>query len=192
MLIALTGGIGSGKSTVAARWVALGAHEIDADVLARDVVAPGSEGLMEIAGRFGSDLILQDGTLNRKLLAERAFATAEKRKALEEILHPKIQMLAQQRVAGLSGVIVYTIPLFVETKSPLKFDKVVTVSCPVPIRLERLMRTRGMTEAEAKARISAQATDKERENKADYVIYSDCEMDELIKRSDAVYRKLTA
>ena len=192
MLIALTGGIGSGKSTVAARWVALGAHEIDADVLARDVVAPGSEGLMEIAGRFGSDLILQDGTLNRKLLAERAFATAEKRKALEEILHPKIQMLAQQRVAGLSGVIVYTIPLFVETKSPLKFDKVVTVSCPVPIRLERLMRTRGMTEAEAKARISAQATDKERESRADYVIYSDCEMDELIKRSDAVYRKLTA
>ena len=115
MLIALTGGIGSGKTTVASRWVALGAHEIDADVLAREVVEPGTEGLAAVLARFGEQVLTPDGSLNRSALASVAFASEESRKDLEALLHPRIQTLAAERVVGLEGVIVYTIPLLAET-----------------------------------------------------------------------------
>lgn len=192
MLIGLTGGIGSGKSTVASRWVALGATEIDADKLAREVVGPGTAGLMAVADLFGTDLVQADGTLNRSLLAERAFGTAESRKDLEAILHPLIQQLAKEKVSGVQGHVVYTIPLLVETNSQLPFDKVVTVSCPEDVRLERLVRSRGMSESDARARIASQATDAEREARADVVIDSNCSLEELEQRADATYRALTA
>ena len=98
MLIGLTGGIGSGKSTVAKRLVELGATEIDADLLAREVVAPGTEGLEAVAGRFGEDLVNADGSLDRAVLAQRAFSSEENRKALEAILHPLIQRLSRERI----------------------------------------------------------------------------------------------
>jgi dephospho-CoA kinase len=190
VLIGLTGGIGSGKSTVAKRLVELGATEIDADLLAREVVSPGSEGLAEVASRFGADLITDSGTLNRALLAERAFSSEDNRKALEAILHPRIQKLSRERISEARGLVVYTIPLLVETNSALPFDKVVTVSAPEAVRVERLVQSRGMKEEEAKARISAQATDEQREAVADYVIKSDCSMDELHAQVDRLFHEV--
>lgn len=187
MLIALTGGIGSGKSTVARRWVELGATEIDADVLAREVVAPGSTGLALVAKQFGSEVLAADGTLDRAALAKIAFSSEENRKLLESILHPLIQQLALEKVEGLSGVIVYTIPLFVESNSKLKFDKVVTISCDEAVRVKRLVESRGMSEREAISRISAQASDAQREAVSDIVIDSNCTMAELVSRADSVF-----
>ncbi len=187
MLIALTGGIGSGKSTVARRWVELGATEIDADVLAREVVAPGSTGLALVAKQFGSEVLAADGTLDRAALAKIAFSGEENRKLLENILHPLIQQLALEKVEGLSGVIVYTIPLFVESNSKLKFDKVVTISCDEAVRVKRLVESRGMSEGEAISRISAQASDAQREAVSDIVIDSNCTMAELVSRADSVF-----
>lgn len=189
MLIALTGGIGSGKSTVAAEWVALGATEVDADVLAREVVEPGTDGLAAVAQEFGREVLNPDGTLNRSALAGKAFASEQSRKRLESILHPLIQKLAAERVSKISGVVVYTIPLLAETKSPLRFDKVVTISCPEAVRLNRLV-NRGLSEDDARARMAAQATDAEREKRADIVISSDCEKRELIERARRVFQEL--
>jgi len=187
VLIALTGGIGSGKSTVARRWVELGATEVDADVLAREVVAPGSTGLALVAKQFGSEVLAADGTLDRAALAKIAFSGEENRKLLESILHPLIQQLALEKVEGLSGVIVYTIPLFVESNSKLKFDKVVTISCDEAVRVKRLVESRGMSEGEASSRISAQASDAQREAVSDIVIDSNCTMAELVSRADSVF-----
>lgn len=189
MLIALTGGIGSGKSTVAAEWVKLGATEVDADVLAREVVEPGTEGLARVSREFGSEVLNPDGTLNRSELAKRAFADAESRKKLEAILHPLIQKLALEKTSAIDGVVVYTIPLLAETRSPLKFDKVVTISCPEPVRIKRLIE-RGLSEDDARRRINAQASDVEREEKADIVISSDCDMNELLARARRVYQEI--
>lgn len=191
MLIGLTGGIGSGKTTVAQRLSELGATEIDADLLAREVVAPGTSGLAQVADRFGSDLILEDGNLDRQLLAERAFGNETDRKALEAILHPLIQVLSRERIAAASGVVVYTIPLLVESASQLPFDKVITVSAPEQVRVQRLVSSRGMTEDQAMARIASQAKDSEREAIADFIINSDCSMTELIRRVDEVFAEVT-
>jgi len=190
VLIGLTGGIGSGKSTVARRLVELGAVEIDADLLAREVVAPGSEGLSEVAKRFGEDLISTDGSLDRPLLAQRAFASEQDRKDLEGILHPRIQKLSRERIAAESGLVIYTIPLLVETASTLPFDKIITVSAPEDIRIARLVESRGMSVEEATARIKAQATDAMREAVADYVIHSDCSMEELMNQVDKIYAQV--
>lgn len=187
MLIALTGGIGSGKSTVARRWVELGATEVDADVLAREVVEPGSVGLEQVTQEFGSSVLSQSGTLDRAALAKIAFANDANRVKLESILHPLIQDLALQKVSNLEGIVVYTIPLFVESKSKLQFDRVVAISCDEEVRVGRLIEHRGMNEAEAKSRIAAQATDSEREAVADLVIDSNCSLEELIQKADAIY-----
>jgi dephospho-CoA kinase len=187
MLIALTGGIGSGKTTVASRWVALGAHEIDADVLAREAVEPGTEGLAAVVARFGEQVLEPDGSLNRSVLASVAFASEDSRKDLEALLHPRIQTLAAERVVGLEGVIVYTIPLLAETNSKLDFDRIVTVSCDENVRIDRLVTLRGMNKEEAMQRIAAQATDAEREARADTVIDSNCPMDELLAKADEVF-----
>ncbi|MCF8528417.1 MAG: dephospho-CoA kinase [Aquiluna sp.] len=190
--MALTGGIGSGKSTIAKRWVELGATEIDADQLAREVVEPGTEGLRQVVKHFGSEVLESNGHLDRQALAKKAFASPESRKLLESILHPLIQDLANKRTQELSGVVIYTIPLFVETQSPLKFDKVVAVSCPETVRIRRLVENRGMQEAEARARVAAQATDQERELVADIVMNSDCSLEELIARSEEVFQGFVA
>jgi dephospho-CoA kinase len=191
MLIALTGGIGSGKSTVAKRFVELGATEVDADLLAREVVQPGTRGLAEVAEAFGSDLITPSGELNRALLATRAFSSPEARAKLESILHPKIQKLSRERIAQSPGHVVYTIPLLVETASKLPFDKVVTISCPIELRVQRLI-ARGLQEQDARARIAAQASDDQREELADFVIDSDCSLDELTSRADDVWKRITS
>lgn len=191
MLIALTGGIGSGKSTVAAEWVRLGAQEVDADQLAREVVEPGQPGLAALVAEFGAEILQADGRLDRRRLAEISFSDPTKRLLVESILHPLIQQLALEKTTNhVRGVVVYTIPLFVETKSPLRFDKVVAVSCPVDVRLKRLV-NRGMSTEDAQRRIAAQATDAEREALADIVIDSDCSLPELLERAKQVYREFT-
>lgn len=191
MLIALTGGIGSGKSTVAAEWVKLGAVEVDADQLAREVVEPGQPGLQQLVDEFGQQIVDATGHLNRAKLAELSFSDPLLRKRVEEILHPLIQALALERTKSKSdSVIVYTIPLFAETQSPLQFDKVVTISCPEEVRVERLLK-RGMTRGDALRRISAQATDQQREAMADVVIDSNCSLDELLTRARQTYRNIT-
>ena len=159
MLIALTGGIASGKSTVARQFVALGATEIDADLLAREVVEPGSAGLAAVTEVFGTAVLAEDGSLDRQALATIAFSDEQSRKRLESILHPLIQQLSSERIKNTDGVVVYTIPLLVETKSPLNFDHIIAVSAPVETRVQRLIQHRGMTEQAARARISAQSSD---------------------------------
>jgi dephospho-CoA kinase len=188
VLIALTGGIGSGKSTVARRWVELGATEVDADLLAREAVEPGSVGLAQVVQEFGPSVLTAAGALDRAELAKIAFANDANRIKLEGILHPLIQELALQKVTNLEGVIVYTIPLFVESKSKLQFDKVVAISCDEDVRVRRLVENRGMSEAEARSRISAQAKDSQREAVADIVIDSNCSLAELIQKADAIYQ----
>jgi dephospho-CoA kinase len=187
VLIALTGGIGSGKSTVARRWVELGATEVDADLLAREVVEPGSVGLEQVTQEFGPSVLTQLGTLDRAALAKIAFANDANRVKLESILHPLIQELALKKVQELQGVIVYTIPLFVESKSRLQFDKVVAISCDEGVRVRRLIDSRGMNEAEARSRVAAQATDSQREAVADLVIDSNCSLEELNQKADDIY-----
>jgi dephospho-CoA kinase len=193
VLIGLTGGIASGKTTVANRWAELGAEIIDADELAREVVAPGSEGLRQIVESFGADFVQSDGTLNRSLLADTVFMDASKRKRLEAITHPKIRQLALQRLSEAEDkTVVYVIPLLVESASTLPFDSVVTVSAPESVRLNRLVTNRGISPELAQARLSAQASDSEREAVSSHVINSDCSLDELIERADNLWAKLTA
>lgn len=192
MLIGLTGGIASGKSTVAKVWESLGGQHIDADELAREVVTPGSVGLEKLIARFGSEVLDETGVLNRSKLGQVVFSDSNARKDLETILHPLIQDLAQKRIQNLKGQnIFYTIPLLVESKSPLKFDSIVTVSAPESVRINRLVTSRGLTQEEALNRISAQASDTERESVADIVIDSNCSLDELEKRAKAVWTELT-
>ena len=192
MLIALTGGIGSGKSTVAKRWTELGATEIDADILARDVVAPGTEGLKQVVSAFSKDVLDESGSLNRAKLASLVFNDPEKRAVLESIVHPLVQQEAQRRTAAAEGIVVYTIPLLAEVSSPLKFDKIVTVSCPEDVRVDRLVTLRGMEKAEAQARVSAQLPDSAREAIADIVISSDCPLERLIAQAENVFNEFEA
>ncbi len=190
MLIALTGGIGSGKTTVAKHWVALGATEVDADVLARKVVEPGSAGLGKVVEAFGPSILSPEGALERKKLGQLIFESPERRLQIEAILHPLIQQEAQKLISEAEGPVVYTIPLFVETKSQLRFDHVVTVSAPEDVRVGRLVSNRGMTEDEARARMASQATDNEREAAADYVIDSDCSLSQLENRAKTVFQSI--
>ena len=190
MLIALTGGIGSGKSTVASEWVRLGATEIDADVLAREVVQPGSQGLEALRAKYGSRILDESGNLNRQELAKIIFSSSEEKRSVEALLHPLIRQLAKEKTSNIPGVVIYTIPLLVETSPDLQFDKVVTISCPENVRKQRLL-GRGMSEADASQRVKSQATDAERESIADLVIDSNCTLDELLDRARNAYKALT-
>lgn len=192
MLIGLTGGIASGKSTVAKVWEGLGGVHFDADILAREVVTPGSEGLEKVVARFGTEVLDANGTLNRQVLGSIVFASPSARTDLEGILHPLIQKLAMEKVseAGQANVF-YTIPLLVETKSPLKFDKIVTVSAPEEVRIKRLIENRGLSLEQARERVAAQASDQQREAIADFVIDSDCPLAELEQKAKEVWLKIT-
>lgn len=191
MLIALTGGIGSGKTTVAEFWRELGATIIDADELAREVVLPGSPLLQQLVNEFGADLLNSDGTLNRNRLASLIFSDASTRSKVESIMHPAIHQLAARRITQASGDVVYVIPLLVEGKSPLKFDAIVNIAVPESIRKHRLVATRSMTAADAENRIRAQATESERAAAADFQLDGNCSLEELRERAELLYKQLT-
>ena len=190
-LVGLTGGIAAGKSTVAELWASLGAEVIDADDLARRVVEPGSEGLGQIVETFGAKVLNQDGTLNRGELAKLVFHDFTLRKNLESITHPLIRDLAQGLINDSNAdIVVYVIPLLVESKSNLDFDYVVTVEAPQPDQLQRMTENRGMSKEEALARIKAQATPAERANVADRILSSNQSLSLLLTDAKVLFKDI--
>ncbi|MEY4019162.1 MAG: hypothetical protein RLZZ590_462 [Actinomycetota bacterium] len=191
-IVGLTGGIASGKSTVAAHWVSLGGFEIDADQLARQVVAPGTRGAAEIRAKFGDDVFDTDDSLNRAKLGAIVFADATKRQALEAIVHPLVKAEAQAKVAAQpeSSIIIYNVPLLVEASVDLPFDKVITVEAPVEKQIERLIQSRGLTKKEAEARIAAQATPAQRANAADTILNSNQSLELMLADATAIWNQI--
>jgi dephospho-CoA kinase len=191
-LIGLTGGIAAGKSTVAELWESLGAVHIDADLLSREAVAPGSPALSEIAARFGADLINADGSLDRAKTAELIFSDASLRSELEAIIHPRVRELMIKKMASLpeNSIVVYNVPLLAEAASELPFNRVVTVEAPVEKQIERMVSYRGMSETEAKARIQAQASPAQRAAHADYILNSNQDLALLLRDARQLWQKL--
>lgn len=190
-LIGLTGGIASGKSTVASAWCELGGIEIDADQLAREVVSPGTPGLSQVLAKFGSELE-KNGELDRKALGELVFADSAKRKQLEEIIHPLVKNLASERIAKLpsESVVIYNVPLLVEASVDLDFDKIVTVEAPAEKQIERLIRNRNMSKEEAIARVESQASPAQRANVADVILNSNQDIQLLLKDAKKLWRQI--
>lgn len=178
--VGLTGGIGSGKSTVSDLLAAHGAVVIDYDVLAREAVEPGRPGLQAIAERFGTGVIAPDGTLDRPALAAIVFADPEALAALNAISHPEIWRLAAAREAdaGPDSIVVHDNPLLVEMGAAEHCDVVVVVDVPEDVQIARLV-ARGMSEGDARARIATQASRRQRTGAADLVIDNTGPLDEL-------------
>ncbi len=194
ILIGLTGGIGSGKSTVSALLVERGAVLVDADAITREVQAPGSPVLAQIAERFGDSVIAADGSLDRPALAAIVFGDAEALTALNGIVHPAVGKAMAARVnAEVAGdrVVVLDIPLLTENPRDGLQMKVV-VDVPVEVQVERLVRFRGFDEADARARIARQATREDRLKIADVVIDNGGDLDALVPQVDALWERLTA
>jgi len=190
-LIGLTGGIAAGKSTVAKHWVSLGAIEIDADVLAREVVAAGTRGADQIKSLFGKHLFDSVGNLDRKALGDVVFQNPKKLKELEGIVHPLVRDKAAELLSSLpsDAIVIYTVPLLVEAQVALPFDVVVSVEAPEAERVRRLVSSRGMSEEQANARIKSQATPLERAARADYILNSNQSMQALLGDADKLWRK---
>jgi dephospho-CoA kinase len=173
--VGLTGGIGAGKSTVAARLRELGAAVVDSDAIARAVLEPGSPGLAAVVAAFGSGVLAADGSLDRAALGALVFADDERRRSLEAITHPRIARLTAEQMAAAApdAVVVHDVPLLVELGMADRYDLVVVVDAPVDVRVERVVRTRGSSEADARARVAAQATTEQRRAVADVWIDTD-------------------
>ncbi len=194
MLVGLTGGIGAGKSVVAARLAELGAVVIDSDRLAREAVAPGTEGLAEVVAAFGSDVLGPDGALDRPALGRIVFADPVARERLEKIVHPRVRARVAELVAaaGPGKVVVNDVPLLVESRLADTYDLVIVVLASEATRVARLVRGRGMTEAEARSRIAAQATDEQRRAVATIVLDNEGTVAELRAAVDRVWRERLA
>lgn len=169
--VALTGGIGSGKSTVANAFAALGVNVIDADIIARQVVEPGSYALSAIAEHFGTEMILTDGSLNRRLLRERIFASPADKSWLNGLLHPLIHQQTQRQIAqATSPYVVWVVPLLVENQLADKADRVLVVDVSVETQILRTMQRDGVSREHAENILAAQATREARLAIADDVI----------------------
>ncbi|TDW28589.1 dephospho-CoA kinase [Cryobacterium psychrophilum] len=195
-LIGLTGGIASGKSTVAKRLAELGAVHIDADRLARDVVEPDTPGLAAIATEFGSSVIQPDGSLDRAALGAIIFSDATKRDRLNAITHPLVwsrtlELIREAEENDPFAVVVYDVALLAEAAADrrLAFDLIVVVHADAETRIVRMIRDRGLSRAEAAARISAQASDSERLAIADVVIDNTGTVDATRAQADMVWRR---
>lgn len=192
-LIGLTGGIASGKSLVSTRLAELGATIVDADVLAREVVEPGTDGLAQIARHFGPEVLLADGTLNRPALGAIIFADPEQREKLNSITHPAVWRRARELFdqAAADEVVVYDVPLLVEGAKgrQLDFDLIVVVDASAETRLQRLVQLRGMTREEAGHRLNSQASDAERLAVADVVIDNNGTVEATLEQVDALWAK---
>ena len=198
-LIGLTGGIASGKSTVARQLSALGAVIVDADQLAREVVAPESDGLAAIVREFGEAMITADGSLDRAALGAIVFTDPARREALNAITHPAVWKLATERIsaaeaANPDAIIVYDVPLLVEASAnrPIEFDLVVVVQASADTRIARLVSLRGMTQDDAAHRIASQASDADRLAVADVVISTDGSIAETRAQVDALWKALSS
>jgi dephospho-CoA kinase len=195
MIIGLTGGIATGKSTVSNMLRERGAAIVDADRVAREVVEPGEPALQEIVNRFGSEILNEDGTLNRKKLGGIVFADPARRKELEAITHPAIRARMRERMAALASedpdrLIVADIPLLFEGGLQRQYECVLLVYVPREIQKERLMKRDGLTEAEAEKRLAAQMDIEEKKRLADYVIDNRGTLEETSRQVDEFLRSL--
>jgi dephospho-CoA kinase len=195
-IIALTGGIAAGKSTVASRFAELGAHVLSADELVRQSQRAGSPTLSAIEKRFGLGVVDGRGELDRAALGRIVFDDAIARADLEAIVHPAIGAEFASRVETIQGsdpraIIIYDIPLLVETDRVNDFDAVIVLSCDPQIRHDRLVRLRGMSSDAAQSRIDAQASEQERLSFADWTIDSSQSIESTISQTDAVWADLT-
>jgi dephospho-CoA kinase len=193
--VGLTGGIGSGKSTLGAMLAQHGAVVIDADLLAREVVAPGTDGHAAVVDAFGSAVVTADGSLDRAALADRVFADPAARRELEAIIHPLVRARAeaQEASAGPDAVVVHDIPLLVEAAGAERFDVVVVVDVSPQEAISRLSAgEREMTEQQVRQRMSAQADRAERLAAADVVIDNTGSRADLQARADELWRELQA
>ena len=190
----LTGGVASGKSTVAEILRDLGAVVVDADLLAREVVAPGTEGLAEIVEEFGPQVLDADGELDRPAMGAVVFADESARRRLERIIHPRVRARGAQleAEAGPDAVVVHDIPLLAETGQGAAFDAVLVVDVPVETQVERMVSGRDLTRDEAMARIAAQATREQRLAVATHVIDNTGTIEDLRDRVAKVLDELVA
>lgn len=190
LIVALTGGIGSGKSTVGQIFGDLGAIVTDSDQLARDVVERGTTGFDQIIAAFG-DEVLKNGDLNRAALADLVFKDPAKRKQLEQITHPLIRKAFAKIVESAKGdsIVVNQIPLLVESNHDYKFDHVITVSASEAVRIERLLK-RGMNLTQIQQRLQAQSNDAQREKISDSIIRNDDSQADLLSEVEKVWELL--
>jgi dephospho-CoA kinase len=194
-LIGLTGGIASGKSTVARRLVEHGAVHLDADELARRVVQPGKPALAAIVDAFGTGILKHDGTLDRQKLAEIVFNDDEARQRLNAIVHPAVRELTSRLLQKIEGedpgaVVVYDVPLLVEAAVDHPFDLIVVTSAPKRTQVERLVEERGLDRNQAQARVDAQVGNTERVAVADVVIDTDDSMSHTMSQVDALWYRI--
>ncbi|GLY71818.1 dephospho-CoA kinase [Actinoallomurus iriomotensis] len=190
--VGLTGGIGSGKSEVSRRLVALGAVLVDADAVAREVVEPGTPGLAAVVEEFGEQILLPDGELDRERLGEIVFADDARRARLNAIVHPLVGRRMQELVdeAPADAIVVYDVPLLTENDLAGLYDLVVVVDAPVEEQVRRLTELRGMTEDAARARIAAQATRERRRAIADRIIDNSGTLESLAAQVDDLWAEL--
>lgn len=195
-VIAITGGIGSGKSVVAKLFEQWGARIVDADILAREVVEPGSVGLQRVVDHFSDEMVLADGSLNRPKLASIIFADPEKRKLLESLLHPLIRERWLQKLAELKAthppLVAYIVPLFFESSSSMpEIESVVLISAPEETRIQRIMARDLFPRSIAEGRIRAQLPDSAKVEKSDFVITNDSTLESLHAQTREVFESLT-
>lgn len=192
LTVGLTGGIGAGKSEVSRLLVRHGAVLIDADRIAREVVAPGTPGLAAVVDAFGADILAADGSLDRPRLGSIVFADPEKLALLNSIVHPLVGARSREleRAAAEDAVVVHDVPLLTENGLAPLYDVVIVVDASPATQLDRLVRLRGMTEEDARARMAAQATREQRREIADIVIDNDVPLDVLTRRVAEVWDDL--
>lgn len=194
-LIALTGGIASGKSTIARRLAEHGAVIVDADQIVRDVQAPGTSVLRQIAETFGPDVITAEGALDRAALGAKVFGAPELLQRLNAIVHPAVRAESQHRFESAlaedpSAVIVYDVPLLVEARVDDPWDTIVVAHAPAEVRRRRLVELRGLDESAAQARIDAQVSDEKRLAIADVVIDTTGALADTIAQTDALWERI--
>ena len=192
----LTGGIGSGKSTVSALLASYGAVVLDADVMARQVLEVGAPGLAEVVEVFGPEVLRPDGSLDREQLGRRVFADPEQLARLNAIVHPRVaeryaELVAEAEASG-ARVVVHDVPLLVENGLQDRYDAVVVVAASPQTQLERLVHVRGMAEEDARARIAAQSSLEDRLAVATHVISNDGPLDELVPQVERLWKRLLA
>lgn len=187
LVVGLTGGIGAGKSTVAQFFAELGALVIDADQLARMAIERGSDGFADVMLRFGDEVIVNGG-IDRKKLAEIVFSDSQARKDLEAIIHPRVQALFAEAVVDLDidDILIYEIPLLVETGAAAKFDYIITVESDIKLRIARLLK-KGLYISQIEKRMASQATPEAREAIADKVIRNDGDEDSLLRQVENLW-----
>lgn len=190
LVVALTGGIGSGKSLVGEYFADLGAKVMDADEIARKVIERGSYGFDQVVAAFG-DSVLRDGDIDRRVLAEKVFGDTAERAKLEAIIHPLVREAFEAAAKNLKAneILVYEIPLLAETGGADRFDFIITVESDLPVRTQRLEK-RGMLASEIEARMRAQATPEERMSVAGYVIDNNGTTDDLLREVEYVWENI--